>query len=195
MSVPTPYDPESIRLASAAFADRRGEINERSRAQHTIIQIAVTAVGTVLGFVLGTKADQRVLLVLPLISTPLGMLYLDHGLNIANIGEFIRTRIVPVLEVVPGASHVLGYEAFMRDFERRRALRVLLFGAPLLLLFAGFPAGALVYLCGAGLVNTWTVKALWAVGALLVLWYLVFWWTFMFPGFWQKDPGGTARRR
>jgi hypothetical protein len=194
MSVPPPYDPESVRLASAAFADRRGEINERSRAQHTIIQIAVTAVGTVLGFVLGAKADPRVLLVIPLISTPLGMLYLDHGLNIANIGEFIRTRIVPVLEVVPGASDVLGYEAFMRSFERRRVLRVLLFGAPLLLLFAGFPAGALFYLCWAGLVNTWPVKVLWAVGALLVLWYLVFWWTFMFLGFWQSNPGGTARR-
>jgi hypothetical protein len=194
MSLPSPYDPESIRLASAAFADRRSEINERSRAQHTIIQIAVTAVGTVLGFVLGAKADPRVLLVIPLISTPLGMLYLDHGLNIANIGEFIRTRIVPVLELVPRASDVLGYEAFMRTFERRRLLRVFLFGAPLLLLFAGFPAGALIYLCWAGLVNTWTMKVLWAVGALFLLWYLVFWWTFMFLGFWQFDSRNTPPR-
>ena len=184
MSVERPYDSESFRLASTALQDRRSEINERSRAQHTIIQITVTVLGVVLGFVLAQEAARRVLLVLPLVSVPLGLLYLDHGVNIAHIGAFIRTNIVPVLAAVPGGRAVLEYEEFVGAFEQRWMLRFFLFGGPLLLLFAGAPAGALIYLRWAGLVTTWPMTLLWFGGALLVVWYLLFWlwWTFVFPG-------------
>lgn len=85
-------DPESLqRIALAEFSALRNEIGSRSTAQHTLINLSITAIGAVVGFALAQKGNLSLLLLLPILSPSLGMLYLDHALNIMNIGNYINT--------------------------------------------------------------------------------------------------------
>jgi hypothetical protein len=73
----------------------RDEIVLRATAQSTLLQINITAIGTVAGFVLASNADPLALLVIPILSPLLGMLWLDHHESIADLGRFIRRNIEP----------------------------------------------------------------------------------------------------
>jgi hypothetical protein len=73
----------------------RDEIVLRATAQSTLLQINITAVGTIAGFVLAYKANLLALLVIPILSPLLGMLWLDHHESIADLGRFVRGNIEP----------------------------------------------------------------------------------------------------
>jgi hypothetical protein len=172
-----------VQVSLAAFSAAKTEIADRSKAQHTLIQLNITAVGTIVGFVLANKADPQLLLLLPLLSPALGMLHLDHGVNISNIGTFIDTVIRAKLAAVALVGDVMGYEEHVRRFERRLVLRFLLFGIPIFLLFAGVPVYCLLFLRIKGtLVATWAMT-LWWSGTVLVLAYFWLWLVFILRPF------------
>lgn len=172
-----------VQVSLAAFSAAKTEIADRSKAQHTLIQLNITAVGTIVGFVLANKADPQLLLLLPLLSPALGMLHLDHAVNIANIGSFIDAVVRAKLAAAAAVADVMGYEEHVRSFERRLVLRFLLFGIPVLLLFAGVPVYSLLFLRLRGtIVAPWAIT-LWWSGTVLVLAYFWLWLVFMFRPF------------
>lgn len=120
----------------------RGEINQRSTAQATLIQINIAAIGIVLGAFFSNTLDNRVLFIIPVISPMLGMLYLDHNLAIGNLGRFIQSEIKPALFQRIGAE-LPDYEEFVRTLELRRLERGFLLGVPIFVMFALIPLGAL----------------------------------------------------
>jgi hypothetical protein len=181
-------DPEALqRMALSEFSALRNEIGSRSSAQHTLINISVTAIGAVGGLALAQKGDLSLLLLLPILSPSIGMLYLDHAINIMNIGNYINDQLKPILRL-------MRYEEAVRSYEQRRLLRVLPYGLPIFIIFAGVPIGSLIVtfpiIQERQATGTWMLMwMLWSIGLILVLVYLSFWLYFMvLPYLTQSSP-------
>lgn len=179
-----------LQVALAEFSALRAEISKRSEAQNSLLSLNITALGTVGGFVLSQKADIKLLLLLPILSPVLGMLYLDHGTNIANIGRYIDERIKPIFsDLTRGSSQiaprhlVLEYESFARKHEQRMLLRFLTFGVPVFTVFCGLPIVALWFT--ALQIKDALTFSIWLIGFLFVMLYLWFWITLIFQPFFR----------
>jgi hypothetical protein len=174
-------DPESLqRMALSEFSALRNEIGSRSTAHHTLINLSITAIGAIIGFALAQKGDLSLLLLLPILSPSLGMLYLDHAINVMNIGNYINNKLKPILRFMQ-------YEEVVRSYEQRRLLRVLPYGLPIFIIFAGVPIGSLTVtfpiLQKRQETGMWM---LWSIGLILVLVYLSFWLYFMVLPYWSQ---------
>lgn len=166
-----------LNVVLAEFEALRGEITDRASAAYTLLNLNITATAAVAGFVLSDKADPRLLLILPLLSPALGMLFIDHSYNITNLGNYINKRLRPLATAAAGDSRLLGYEEFVDKYEQNKLLRFLPLGFPLMLLFAGFPCAALVFSV-IKLEHAWA-WTLWAAGVLMVITYIALWTVFI----------------
>jgi hypothetical protein len=126
----------------AEFNAIKEEIRARSSDQSTIISLNVTLVGVIGGFYFSDRADPRILFLIPIVSSLLGMRYIDHVINIDNLGRFIQRKVKPQLNTVL-SEEIVDYEVFAESFGRQTFVRYLLFGLPIALLFAGVPLAAL----------------------------------------------------
>jgi hypothetical protein len=160
------------------FSALREEIAGRSKAQHTLIQLSITAIGAIGAFVLAGegvpggiplagKGNPLLLLLIPLLIPALGMIYLDHAINITNIGNYINEVLRPEL----GAFH---YEERVRAYEKRKTLRILLYGLPIFLIFAAGPIASLI-ITALFLSGLFWAEVLWCGGVFMALLYLTFW--------------------
>lgn len=143
--MPAPGDPRP-QIALAKFSSLRDEIAQRSAHQHTVINIAVTAVSTIAGFVLANKADPLLLLVVPFVSFALGALWYDHAINIDRIGRAKQAVEEEFGRFAPGDGAT--YESTVLDFEhagvaRRISPRVFPLGTAVCMLFVLAPVFAL----------------------------------------------------
>src|SRR5438876_12287564 len=95
-------EPLPLKVALAEFAVLKQEINQRSRAQLVLFILNITAAGAIGSFALARELPSApiddpgrsaVWLILPLLSPVLGMMWLDHHRNIAQIGNYIRECI------------------------------------------------------------------------------------------------------
>ena len=177
----------------AQFTALRAEIQNRSTFQTTIVSINVTAIGVISGFYFAQHGDPRVLFVLPILSPILGMMYVDQDANIGNIGRFIQNSIVPELARATGVTRLPDYEVFVRDFERRGRYRVVLFGIPILFMFALVPLGALILPFVHGMHTLWhpSLLAFAGPGTVLLLAFVVAWMGMVRKGntFWGRLTG------
>jgi hypothetical protein len=180
-----------LNVVLAEFNALRGEIKNRSSTAFTLLNINITATAAVAGFVLSDKADPKLLLILPLLSPALGMLFVDHSYNITNLGHYINTQIRPFITDITGDSRLLGYEEFVDEYEKSKLLRFLPLGFPLMLLFAGFPCTALILLVN-GLDHPWS-WALWGVGVLMVITYIALWTIFIIAPY-RKQPKSKGKK-
>jgi hypothetical protein len=134
----------SVQIALAEFTKLRDEITTRTTIQWTIVGLNVTGSGVVAGFALADASRRQLLLMLPLFTPSLGMLFIDHGFNILRIGRFIDSTIAPVLRNAAANQDLLNHETEAYARGSRIALRLLPFGVPLVLLFNVVPVAALV---------------------------------------------------
>jgi hypothetical protein len=175
-------DPSSvIQVSLAEFGKLRDEISGRSGAAWTLLGLNATVSTTVTGFVLAQKANPLLLLLLPLLTPALGLLFIDHAVNISNIGRYINTVLKAQLREAAGDSRLLGYEEWVDTYEQQPVWRLLPFGIPLVLLFNVVPVASLIYTAvkvdtagGGG----W---ALWVMGLVLTTVQLCFWVVFLAP--------------
>jgi hypothetical protein len=177
-----------LNLTVAEFNALRGEIKDRSTIAYTLMNINITATTAIAGFVLSSKADPILLLILPLLSPALGMLFVDHSYNIDNLGSYIKSRLRPTAAAATGNPDVLGYEDFIDAYEQNKLFRFLPLGLPLTLLFAGPPL--------AGLLFTWEqlkdrwAWALWLAGLLMFIAFVWLWLRFLCAPY--RKPKTTA---
>jgi hypothetical protein len=176
---PVPNSTLAVQVAVAEFGKLRDEITGRSTSAWTLVGLSITGSAAVAGFVLGDRADPRLLLLLPLLTPALGMLFLDHAANIGRIGEYINTVIKPVLREATGEPRLLGYEEWVDEFEEQGLERLLPFGIPLVLAFTIVPVASLAYLAPR-LDDAWS-WALWVVGLIATATQVVFWYRFLAP--------------
>ena len=88
----------AVRVALADFADRRGEIDKRSREAHALIRLNITAAGVLAGLVVAEQGERLLLLLLPPVSSALAMLWANHNRMIHHIGDYIYYYIKPVVD-------------------------------------------------------------------------------------------------
>jgi hypothetical protein len=168
-----------VQVAVAEFNKLRDEIAGRSTAAWTLVGLSITGSAAVAGFVLSDRADPRLLLLLPLLTPALGLLFMDHASNIGRIGEYINTVIKPTLREATGENRLLGYEEWVDEFEEQSLARLLPFGIPLILAFTMVPVAALVYLA-TRIDDVWS-WVLWVLGMVATVTQLTFWYRFLVP--------------
>lgn len=166
-----------LNLTIAEFNALRGEIKDRSASAYTLLNINITATTAIAGFVLSGNASPILLLILPLLSPALGMLFVDHSYNIDNLGSYIKSRLRPMAVAAAGHSSVLGYEDFIDAYEQKKLLRFLPLGLPLTLLFAGPPVAGLLFSWGQ-IRDGWAL-ALWIGGLLMFIAFVTLWFNFL----------------
>src|SRR5438105_11507373 len=118
----------------AEVGSLREEIGRRSEAQHTIINLDITAVGAITGFVL-TQGHGMLMLMLPFITSALGLLFFDHANNIDRIGRHIENRLWPKLQDLVGTEELPNYQEKVAENELKKVPRTIYAGA-LVLMFA-----------------------------------------------------------
>jgi hypothetical protein len=144
--------PQDVRLAE--FAVLRQEIAQRTSLQHALMVLNLTAAATVAGLVLGRNADRSLILVVPFLSSALGLLWCGHHVDIARIGAYIRFEL---WDWVPSWEHWIS----QRPHAGRWATAS---WSAIALPFCGIPAGALAI----GLPlhrDSFAIWMLWAAGA------------------------------
>ena len=117
----------------AEFEAYRQEILDRSGHQHALLTLNLTAVSAAGGLVLSQYGDARVLLLLPIISSSIGLLWYDHARNIDSLGDYIRNDL----------RVYSGYEERIATLERDEYRRVPMTLA-LFILFVATPVAGLV---------------------------------------------------
>lgn len=174
---------QDVRLAE--FAALRQGMAQRAAQEHALIGLNLTALGTIVGFVVTQKAGEELLLVVPLVSSTLGLLWLDHHTNIHRAAAYIRDHL---WEWTPSwEKHLV-----TRHHSRWRAF---IFWSSIGLVFAAVPVAALVI--------GWPpadgrsgVYVLWGLGAALTALYLVAFTHTVFAGVRQRgDPGEASEHR
>lgn len=133
-----------VQVSLAEFSKLRDEISGRSSSAWTLLGLNATITSTVAGFVLG-GADPLLLLLLPLLTPSLGLLFIDHATNIRNIGEYINTHLKPLLREASTEERLLCYEEWVDTYEEQPIRRLLPFGVPLVLLFTVVPVISLAF--------------------------------------------------
>jgi hypothetical protein len=88
---PPPPAPDAMLLAE--FAALRAEILQRTAQQQALIALDLTAIASLTGFVISGHAPNQLLLVAAIVSSVLGMLWLDHDRSIAGSGRYIQEHL------------------------------------------------------------------------------------------------------
>jgi hypothetical protein len=168
-------DPKVLDVALAEFKALRDEIGSRATSSHTLININVVVSGVVAGLVVNNPGRVALLLLLPIVSPVLGLLWLDHAHNIRNLGDYINATLRPLIVRTLGAGgdEALAWEAYVDRYERRALLRFVPLGVPVLVLFAGVPLASLARTVN-HVTSAWQ-WLLWVSGALLTLGFITLW--------------------
>jgi hypothetical protein len=82
--------PPSETAQLAEYAALRAEIAQRSSFQQALIALNLTSAATVFGFVLTKHASEALILLVPVTSSTLGLLWLDHHRNIQLLATYTR---------------------------------------------------------------------------------------------------------
>lgn len=171
----------TVDVALAEFTALRNEIAGRAGWAWTLFNLNMTASAAIAGFVLSDKADPLLLLLIPLISSCLGMLFIDHSLNIRNIGHYIDSEVRPIIIQKTDNDKLLAYEHFVGRHEQEKFLRFIPLAIPVCSWFAILPSASIIYLLK--VVNTGLAWSLWAIGLLSVLVFVGLWLSFVLSPF------------
>jgi hypothetical protein len=155
------------------------EIGSRASSSHTLININAVASGVVGGLVFDHPNQVELLLLLPILSPVLGLLWLDHAHVIRNIGEYVEDILRPAVNAAAGNSvgSLLAWGDYVGRHERRPWLRFLPLGVPVIVLFAGIPVASLVR-TATELSTAWR-WTLWIAGVLLTSCFTALWLRFL----------------
>jgi hypothetical protein len=114
------------------------EIDRRSTTQQALQAVAITSVTAVVGVVLSGHSSPFLLLVVPFLTTLLGMQWLDNHKCIQSLGGYLAQHIEGQAThlLVPPPKFTL-WETYIRQGQRDTRLQRWLWVAPVLALFAG----------------------------------------------------------
>jgi hypothetical protein len=180
----------AVTVALAEFAGLREEITSRSTAQHTLMNLNLTAVGVVGGTVLSQHASPLLLLLLPVVGSALGILFFDHASWIENLGRYIAATIQPIVAAAGGDRRLLSWETDYRRGTRRTSM-LLRSGLPLLVMFAAGPITASVFSLSY-LDHPWAWWV-WSIGLVLEVVLLLLWGHYISK--WFTTRSAESKRR
>src|SRR5438270_286240 len=93
-------DKQLVAVLLAQFNTYRTEIQARWAQQATLDNLNITAIGIIAGYYFSASqhASELVLLVIPILSPLLGIIWCDHAINIGKLGRFLEKEIIPALD-------------------------------------------------------------------------------------------------
>jgi len=162
--------PDNNLVISAALAEYtalRAEVTNRISGQDTMLTLYMTAVAAIFGFALSGHADLQILLVLPLLSAAVRLLYHNHNQYIRLLSAYLDDQLRPLVTDRLGEPGLLGWHERSTVYQRGPRWRRLAHPAGLGLLFP-VPAAVALVLVTPRLSSPWAWLA-WACGWLLVL--------------------------
>jgi sorbitol-specific phosphotransferase system component IIC len=131
----------------AEFNGMRAEIIFRATSQATLMQLNITAAGTVAVFALAEEGRSLTMIIIPILSPILGLLWLDHDATITKLGHFIKTRLKPAYgEVVKGFCFP-DYQSYAESADAIPATKmgILNFIIAVFATFGALPLAAFLY--------------------------------------------------
>ncbi len=96
--VPAAYEEKAVDVAIAEFNALRAEIVSYISTQATLVGLALTAGGLIVGFTVKENADQRLLLAIPLLTLLVVLLHTAASYRSAMIGHYIYNVLWKDLE-------------------------------------------------------------------------------------------------
>jgi hypothetical protein len=138
----------------AEFNAMRAEILFRATSQATLMQLNITAAGTVAFFALADGTRAATMIIIPILSPILGILWLDHDATILKLGRFIKTDLKSACNAVANFE-LPDYERYAESADALPAPRfaILNFTIAVFATFGFLPLAALVYV-----ISTWKGK-------------------------------------
>jgi hypothetical protein len=121
---------------------------------------------------------MRLLLLVPVISAILGLIWIDHATNISNLGDFIRERLTPALKTAAAMESLPDYEDAVRLYERRKMAVLRLFGLPPFLVFVLTPLVAMLIALDAAR-HGWLFWSLFGLDIVLLAVFVAYWAPFL----------------
>lgn len=162
-----------VDVSLAEFNAMRKEIADRSTTQNTLINLNLTAVAALVSIIATQEVDERLLLLLCPICCALGLLWVDHGRTIRDLGTYINEELRVVLRDVAGHP-VLAWEEKMGEYGAGRNV-TFTYRLPLFLVFAGPPLAAILItaLSEPGIADFDRPLLVYWLGALVLTTYIV----------------------
>ncbi len=176
-----PAAADVLKVVMDEFKALRDEINQRATYCHTLININIVASTALVGVVLSYPNRVELLLILPILSPILGLLWIDHSYAIRNIGDYINEKLQPaVVDALKGGNDLLRWEGYLDEHERtqKKLLRVLPLGIPILVVFGAVPLLALIQ--SIRRIEFQVSAVLWVSGLLLTVAFLWLWFRLIF---------------
>ncbi len=153
------------------FEKLKDEIASRSNTQSTLINLNLTAIAAIGGFVLAHEGQGFVAVILTIVCPVLGLLFLDHDTNIKSIGTYIRDNLAPAIRSLVGVPSILRYEDAVTLMERN-VLQRFSFGIAIVFIFGAVPVFSLAVAFPEAGKHAWSLFVF-SIGAVLTLMFLV----------------------
>lgn len=138
-----------IDAAIAEFNRLYTEVNNRTTAQHNLLNFNLLTTGAIGTIALGDPSRHPLLLILPFSSSIFGLLYFDHSVAISLIVAYFRDELATAIRALTGWDRAFQWEEFVHKRSKsERGLRrgMVRFGIPILFAFLFAPAAVSVYL-------------------------------------------------
>jgi hypothetical protein len=129
-------------IVLAEFGGLRGEISTRVNLLATMILVNLTVLGVVFGIALNKPENIWVLLILPIVTPLIGLLYLDQARVLSYFSSYIAGHILPKLELKD--APVFRWEPWIVRLQSRPTL-ALPYVFSLFVQFLGPPIAVLLY--------------------------------------------------
>jgi len=180
-------DKQLVAVLLAQFNTYRTEIQARSAQQATLDNLNITAIGIIAGYYFSASqhASELVLLVIPILSPLLGIIWCDHAINIGKLGRFLEKEIIPALDKRLNYP-VPDYEKSVREFEKELWPRFVLLIAPRLVLYGILPVMAIIVAYNAAVMHGPLFWGLAAIGAAVILLFGGYAASILFSDIWKK---------
>lgn len=145
-SITTPNVEEKLQAILAEYNALRSEIQNRSNSQSHILEIHLTTLALIIGFIT-TRPEylKFLILVIPIESSIFGLWYLFHKFSIEEIGDHIRNKIEPRVNELVRCKAMLweneGVRYITKSLERSfKGFESITFSAPsiIALIIIGF---------------------------------------------------------
>jgi hypothetical protein len=183
---------DAVSVALAALGKLNVEIADRSKAQQRILFLAVTAVGAIGGFTINNDKTHELALLIPLVSSMLGFLWLDHAYTIHRLGRFVQNEMWECLDGLTGESIPNWEKRGEQDASDRLARMA--FVLPVSALLVGPSLATLVALHPGRLGPNWLLQLGWVSGAISVGALLLVLVPFVLVrGWWRPRPHSRAK--
>jgi hypothetical protein len=156
-------DPPALKVILSDFQTIRTEMDRKATSVLTLVSFNITVIAAVLGLVLSKKADLRLLLVLPFVSSGLGLMVFNLDRDIRLARAYIKNTLQPLAAEYTQDDRVLAYASRTPRPPMIFAMQMIPYG----LLFPAISLIALVVVIGH--LNSAADWWAWCLGLILLL--------------------------